>query len=72
MSPEERDFVLITRLAALKQRLLELYDPVEVTAWFETPQNYLQGRRPIDLISDDAGYLEISRILDCILEGAFT
>lgn len=71
MTSQERDYVFITRLASLKQRLLELYDPLEVSAWFETPQNYLQGRRPADLIMDNAGYLEISRILDSILDGAF-
>lgn len=59
------------RIAFLKQRLLELYKPLEVDAWFVTPQRYFQDRRPIDVLITDAGYLEVSRIIDALLGGAF-
>lgn len=59
------------RIASLKQRLLELYTAPEVDAWFVTPQRYFQDRRPVDVITTDAGYLEVSRVIDAVLDGAF-
>lgn len=65
------DFDQIMRVASLKQRLLELYSPGEVDAWFVTPQVYFQDRRPIDVLVSDAGYLEVSRVIDAVLDGGF-
>jgi uncharacterized protein (DUF2384 family) len=59
------------RIALLKQRLLELYTPAEVDAWFVTPQRYFQDRRPVDLLTNDVGYLEVARVIDAVLEGVF-
>lgn len=59
------------RIASLKQRMLELYTPAEVDAWFVTPQRYFQDRRPMDVVMTDAGYLEVSRVIDAVLDGAF-
>lgn len=61
----------IMRIASLKQRMLELYTPAEVDAWFVTPQRYFQDRRPMDVVMTDAGYLEVSRVIDAVLDGAF-
>ncbi len=59
------------RIATLKQRLLELYTASEVDAWFVTPQRYFQDRRPMDVLTTDAGYLEVARVIDTVLDGAF-
>lgn len=61
----------IMRIALLKQRLLELYTPPEVDAWFVTPQRYFQDRRPVDVLATDVGYLEVSRVIDAVLDGTF-
>lgn len=61
----------LMRIALLKQRLLELYTAPEVDAWFVTPQRYFQDRRPMDVLTSDAGYLEVSRVIDAVLDGAF-
>ena len=59
------------RIASLKQQLLELYTASEVDAWFATPQRYFQDRRPMDVLTTDAGYLEVSRVIDAVLDGTF-
>jgi uncharacterized protein (DUF2384 family) len=68
---EDSNLDHLMRVASLKQRLLELYAPEEVDAWFVTPQRYFQDRRPVDVLTTDAGYLEVSRVIDAVLDGAF-
>jgi uncharacterized protein (DUF2384 family) len=68
---EDFDLEQVMRIASLKQRLLELYSLPEVDAWFVTPQRYFQDRRPVDVLTTDAGYLEVSRVIDAVLDGGF-
>jgi uncharacterized protein (DUF2384 family) len=60
------------RLAQLKQQLLELFEPAEADAWLHSSQDRLQGRRPLDLLDTELGYLEVSSIIHAILDGTFT
>jgi uncharacterized protein (DUF2384 family) len=68
---DDTDFDRLMRVISLKQRLLELYTVPEVDAWFVTPHRYFQDRRPMDVVTTDAGYLEVSRVIDAVLDGAF-
>lgn len=65
------DIDRVIRVAFLKQRLLELYTTREVDAWFVTPQRYFQDRKPVDVLMSDTGYLEVSRVIDALLDGTF-
>jgi uncharacterized protein (DUF2384 family) len=66
------ELLLLMRLAVLKQRLLGLYNTKEVDEWFETPQSSLQGRRPLELLLDNSGYLHVAGMIDEILDGVYT
>jgi uncharacterized protein (DUF2384 family) len=59
------------RVARLKQQLLELFEPAEADDWLHCEQDRLQGRRPVDLLDSELGYLEVSAIIHAILDGTF-
>lgn len=59
------------RLARLKQQLFELFEPAEADAWLNSAQDRLQGRRPVDLLDTELGFLEVSSMIHAILDGAF-
>ena len=67
VSPEQ----YALRFVRLKQQLLELFEPVEADAWLHCAQDRLQGRRPVDLLWSELGYLEVSSIIHAILDGSF-
>ena len=59
------------RLASVKQQLLQLFSPKEADEWLHYEHSLLQGRRPIDLLESDLGYLEVSSMIHRVLDGAF-
>jgi uncharacterized protein (DUF2384 family) len=62
---------LALRAAAIKARLNELYAPQEAHDWIHNPQRLLDGQRPIDMLGDILGYLEVDNIVDHMLECTF-
>lgn len=62
------DVSLALRVAAIKARLTELYSPKEAHHWIYNPQRLLDGQRPIDMVGDILGYLEVDNIIDHMLE----
>lgn len=59
------------RLAQIKQALLELYGPKEADEWLHCEQGCFHGRRAIDLLESEIGYLEVSAVIHRILDGTF-
>jgi uncharacterized protein (DUF2384 family) len=59
------------RLAAVKQALMELFGNKEADEWLHCEQECFQGRRPIDLLESEIGYLEVSAVIHRILDGTF-
>lgn len=67
--PIDADTVsLAMRIAAVKMRLLELYTQEEADFWIHNPQRVLDGQRPIDMLGDILGYLEVDNVVDQMLE----
>ncbi len=63
------DYVeVLIRIAALKMRLMELYTPEESEYWLINPQRMLDGHRPMDLLSNALGYLEVDNVVDQMLD----
>lgn len=56
------------RVAALKMRLVELYTAEEADYWIHNPQRLLDGQRPVDMVGDTLGYLEVDNVVDHMLE----
>lgn len=56
------------RVATLKERLMDLYTPQEAHDWIYSPQRLLDGHRPIDIVADILGYLEVDNVIDHLLE----
>lgn len=56
------------RVAAIKVRLTDLYTPQQAHRWIHSPQRLLDGRRPIDLLGDLLGYMEVDNVVDYMLD----
>ncbi len=63
--------MMLMRIATLKKRLFELYSPIEADYWLKSPSMMLDGHRPIDLVSNSLGYLEVDNIIDLMLDGVY-
>lgn len=59
------------RVAAIKVRLMELYTRHEADEWLCSPQPLLDDHRPIDLLADTLGYLEVDNVVDSMLDCVF-
>lgn len=59
------------RITALKVRLMELYTQEEAHDWIHNPQRVLDGHRPIDMLCDVLGYLEVDNVVDQMLDCAY-
>ncbi len=68
MVTESESVSVAMRVAALKVRLNELYTPKESHYWIYNPQRLLDGQRPIDMVGDTLGYLEVDNIIDYMLD----
>ena len=55
------------RIIALAETVLE--DRDQAREWLHSPQHGLEGRRPIDLLSTDAGAREVENLLNRIEYG---
>lgn len=62
---------LAMRIAAVKMRLMELYTQEEVDLWLHNPQRVLDEQRPIDMLGDILGYLEVDNVVDRMLECSY-
>lgn len=63
--------IVLMRTAALKSRLLSLYTPKQADQWMHAPQRLLEGSRPIDLLSNTSGYLEVDNVIDRLLNDIY-
>lgn len=64
----EDALTIVIRVAALKMRLADLYSPQQAHRWIHDPQPLLNGQRPIDMVGDTLGYLEVDNLVDYMLD----
>jgi len=63
--------IVLIRTAQVKQRLMRVYTAKEAEHWIHSPQRLLEGSRPIDLLSTDAGYMEVDTVIDRLLSDTY-
>jgi hypothetical protein len=63
--------MILMRIANLKRRLSPLYTQEEADIWLNSASTLLDGNRPVDLLSDDAGYLEVDHVIDQMLDDVY-
>lgn len=59
------------RVAIVKGKLQELYEPGEAAMWLLTPQARLNYRPPVEFLWHEGGYRQVSAIIQQVLDGAF-
>ena len=70
--PEESDhLVRASRIVALATQLFE-GDKRQAKHWLESPQQALDGRKPVDLACTDVGAREVERLIQRLEHGVFT
>lgn len=64
----ERKVEILMRVANLKRKLLSIYTLEDIDKWLHTSCTQLDGHRPIDILSDDLGYLEVDVAVDQLIQ----
>ena len=68
LSPDESD--KLTRVVRVIARAeMALGDPAKAERWMREPNRALQGKRPLDLLSSDAGAKAVEKVLGRIEHG---
>ena len=65
---DEQALCIAMRVAAIKVRLMQLYTNEEADSWIQQPQRVLDEQRPIDMVGDILGYLEVDNVVDQMLD----
>jgi antitoxin component HigA of HigAB toxin-antitoxin module len=59
----------VARLAALLRNLGDMYDLAGAIDWCESPQQLLDGQRPIDMVISDVGAAEVDAAVTRLRDG---
>lgn len=68
MVTEPEAVTIAIRVAAIKMRLTDLYTPPQAHRWIHSSQRLLNGQRPIDMVGDILGYMEVDNVVDYMLD----
>jgi hypothetical protein len=71
MSTTPEEAMANCRLLELTREMREFYDGVQLVLWWHTPQQLLQGRKPIDMLRDTGKYVELRAMVAGLRDGAF-